>query len=272
MRSPRHSAPPSASPSAAVPVRSPGKKGFRAFSALIWHGLPTLIVAVASVYVGLVIAWGVYPPMIPVEGSSMRPTLVTGDLVFVHSVDTRDLRVGQIIAVKVPQPDIDKYNLPSRVVHRIAAIERTPSGLEFTTKGDGNPGVDVFTTSAADVVGEVTGHLSYLGMPFLFFRAIQGQIFLGGAAAVALIYMLMGWAEARKEKNAVALDALFLETRQLREAVEQATLSPPPAPHAPIRRASSRASKVTDVSFSASRSRASRSRTWVRLRGRNRPN
>ncbi len=254
MRAPRHSSRPIPVEQPLSEADPPTRERFRFLSTLTWYGLPTLIVVAVCLYIGLVMVWGVYPPLIPVEGASMRPTLVTGDLVFVHSVDPKKLTVGQVIAVNVPAAAVEKYHLPSHIVHRIVSIEQTPSGPLFTTKGDSNAGADVFVTPAVDVVGIVIGHVPYLGMPLLFFRGIQGQIFLGSAAVIVLIYLLMGWAETRKGRSAEVLEALLLETRQLRELLERDSPSEPQSDQ-DRQRPSTRSAKLPFSSASASRTR-----------------
>ena len=203
----------------------------RLLSRLGWYGLPSLAVLIALSYIGLSMAWHVNPPITAVQGTSMEPFLVTGDLVFLHGVNPAALRKGDVVAVVVPRQDQTRYGLPPRVVHRIIAVYHTPAGLVFQTKGDNNPGPDVFRTPAADIVGEMTGKLPYLGYPLLFFQSKQGIIFLGSAAGLVLIYLFLGFLDKRKEEDprVVVMESVLDETRQLRAdiaAFEEHT-SPP---------------------------------------------
>lgn len=205
----------------------------RALSRGLWYGLPALAVAAVVGYLALVVAWGVYPPLVPVQGTSMRPALVTGDLVLLHRAEPDRLRVGQVVAVAVPVADRQKYGLPAEVVHRIVRVTHGAQGLVFQTKGDANSGPDVFATPAAAVVGRMTGAVPYLGYPVLFFHSRQGVIFLTVAGLVVLGYLVLGWLEARPAGPAGPDDRLaelLTETRELRR---QLTAPLPPAEAGP---------------------------------------
>jgi hypothetical protein len=86
-----------------------------------------------------------------VAGSSMRPTIVAGDVITVRGVDPAELRVGDIVAFR-------RGN--SLCVHRIIDLARSPGGLlVFRTAGDGNPGDDGIQSGDALIgrVSHVTG-------------------------------------------------------------------------------------------------------------------
>lgn len=194
-------------------------------SNLGWFGVPTLIILLVISYLGLAIAWHVDPPLIPVEGTSMRPHIVTGDLVVLHGVIPSQIHVGEIIAVNVPKASQQQYSLPPRVVHRVIKIEHVAGkGLVIQTKGDANAGPDVFQTPASDVIGSVVTVIPYAGYPVLFFVSRQGEIFLGVVVLMALIYLLLLWADERsasREDSVEALERLAEETKLLRGLVAQ---------------------------------------------------
>lgn len=194
----------------------------RVFTLLVWYGLPAVAaVAVAAYIVGAVI-WHANPPVVPVEGVSMRPTLHAGDLVLLKGVDPNQLHKGEIIAVRVPSDARSKYSLPAEIVHRIVRINHTSSGLVFVTKGDANPGNDVFTTPASDVVGREVAAVPGLGYPILFFRSRQGEIFIAALVVVGILYFLLGVFEERRaysEGTAVAFEAILAETNELKETL-----------------------------------------------------
>lgn len=212
----------------------------RAGSALLWYVLPGLAtLAVAAYILGATIGHA-NPPVVPVDGVSMRPTLHAGDLVFLKGVNPKTLRKGDIIAVNVPERYRKQYSLPAHVVHRIFAVEHTRAGLVFKTKGDANSGVDVFQTPSNDVIGEMAFHITGAGYPILFFRSRQGEIFVGAAAVVALLYFLLGMWEDRRvivEGTAVTMQSVLAETQELREAIATArTVVPAGAPAGPEER------------------------------------
>jgi signal peptidase len=120
-----------------------------------------LVIAVAIVLggqLGLQLYLGTSTPLLAVESESMEPTLYRGDLVIVRAVDVQTLQVGDIIIFNASS--WTSSNVP--VVHRI--IQMNVSGeLEFTTKGDNNPGPDPHPARASAVLGKVVGSVRYLG-------------------------------------------------------------------------------------------------------------
>lgn len=207
-------------------------------SVALWYVLPGLVVLLVVAYIGMATVGHVDPPVVPVDGVSMRPTLAAGDLVFLKSVDPKRLRKGDIVAVNVPSADRKKYDLPARIVHRIVAIGHDANGLVFTTKGDANTGADVFQSHAGDVVGQLWFAAPGLGYPLLFFRSRQGEIFLGAAALLVLLYFGLGLFEDRRvvaEGTAVTMQALLEETHVLRDTLARAEhLGLPPGPAGPL--------------------------------------
>jgi len=191
-------------------------------SGLLWYGLPAVALASVAAYILAAIVLHANPPVVPIEGVSMRPTLRSGELVFLEGVDPNRIHKGEIIAVNVPKEARQKYNLPSHVIHRVVKIERTASGLVFQTKGDANAGADVFTVHGDEVVGRMTGHVAGLGYPLLFFRSTQGKILLGAVVVIVLLYFLLGLLEERQatvQGTALGLQAVLVETRELRAAL-----------------------------------------------------
>lgn len=220
----------------------PGAEGgrLRAVSvAFLWFGLPALAAAAVLAYVALAAVWHVYPPAVPVAGVSMRPAYEPGDLVLVKGTDVRRLRKGDVIAFHPPERAQERYALPSTFVHRIAKIERRPTGPLFFTKGDANRGVDVFTLRESDVVGEVVARIPWAGYPILFFRSRQGFIFAGAAVALFLLYFLLGYLDRRQEdaeSRALTMAQFLEEARRLNESAARQPVpaAPAEAPTQPI--------------------------------------
>lgn len=209
----------------------------RGGSGLLWYVLPGLALATVVAYILAAIVLHVNPPVVPIEGVSMRPTLQTGELVFLEGVEPSRIHKGEIIAVNVPKEARQKYNLPGRVVHRVIKIEHTAGGLTFQTKGDGNAGPDVFTVSSNEVVGRMTGHVPGLGYPLLFFRSTQGKILAGAIAIIALLYFLMGLFEERQTAargTALGLQAVLEQTEEIKQVINGAAPPSVPATASPI--------------------------------------
>jgi signal peptidase I len=69
-----------------------------------------------------------------VDGTSMLPTLVEGDLVVIYNVPASSIHLGDIIVYGAPCSAITVQGAIAPVIHRVVSI--APSG--FTTKGDNN--------------------------------------------------------------------------------------------------------------------------------------
>ncbi len=218
------------------PADSPPKKRRRRIghflTEVLWYLIPVTAVACTLLYITLAFVWHVNPPVIPVEGQSMRPILQTGDLVLLHGVSPSALKKGDIIAEAVPLADQQKYQLPGEVVHRIISIADTrQGGYIFQTKGDANGGPDVFQTPATDVIGLMTGKITGLGYPILFLKSRQGEIFVGAVLFVTIAYLLLGWAQRRQEQDPAIeiLEMLLAETSALSTGVDSLIAKEQPA-------------------------------------------
>lgn len=141
--------------------------------------LLTLLIVI--VVVGFLVLKGALP-VVPIYGSSMEPTLTSGSLLFINSVDPKNVKVGDIIVYNVPDMVREYYNYPPSVAHRVIKITKSPLG--FRTQGD-NTGEDPFTVRPEDIRGTVGSQIPYLGMLLLFFQSTQGMIF----AIVAIILL-----------------------------------------------------------------------------------
>ena len=72
-------------------------------------------------------------PFLVVKSGSMYPVLKVGDVIVINGVKPEDLRVGDVIVYYKPGTD-------QLVVHRI--VKKTQLGVY--TKGDANPGIDIW--------------------------------------------------------------------------------------------------------------------------------
>ena len=209
-----------------------GRRGVvrRVMSVLLWWALPAVVLlGVAGYFVGIFVEH-TNPPIVAVQGHSMQPTLVTGDLVVLEGVNPANLRKGDIIAVTVAPAYRKRYDLPAHVVHRIVGIQHTKHGLLFTTKGDANTSADIFKTPASNIVGELRYKIPDVGYVFLFFGSRQGEIFLGAAGGIVLLYFLLGLWEDRRaylEGVSTTMETLRQESDDLRRALEHSSVSTP---------------------------------------------
>ncbi|MHB1087993.1 MAG: signal peptidase I [Acidimicrobiales bacterium] len=189
---------------------------------LVWYLLPGLIVLAALGYTYAALIWHVNPPVVAVQGTSMLPTLKTGELVFLAPPDPSTLKKGDIIAVRVSAQQRTTYDLPANVVHRIVRIEHISTGLLFITKGDNNSGNDVFTTPAANVAGRLKFVVPALGYAFLFGQSREGVIFFVAVAVIGLLYYLFGLIDDRRR---VTRDTVRSMQAMLAEAQESQSAS-----------------------------------------------
>ena len=164
----------------------------------LWLLLPTItLVAVAGYLIGALILRA-NPPVLAIQSQTMNPTIRQGDLAILRNIDTRLLKPGDIIGIKLTGQEQSKYQLPGEIIRRIVKITRSNNTELFITKGDGNPANDPFSVNPSAVSGKVIGSIPFLGFPILFFSSQQGIIFLIASAIILLIYYILGFLEDRR--------------------------------------------------------------------------
>ena len=107
-------------------------------------------------------------PAIVLSGS-MEPTIRTGDLIFIHSTDTQELKEGDVICY---------LTSGSAVTHRIAGIANGEDGLpRYVTRGDANNAEDRLPVTSEQVQGIWKGgRIGGLGNFILFMQTTAGMI------------------------------------------------------------------------------------------------
>jgi signal peptidase I len=191
----------------------------RIASALLWWVTPCVVVGLVALYFGAAIHRGVYPPVVPVQGTSMHPLLHAGDLVLLKHADIKRLKKGDIIAFRTSDYARKQYGVPPRYVHRIIAITTNTNGTEkFQTKGDNVAGKDPFWTDQGDVVGLYAGHIKKVGYIVLFIHSKQAKILGAALLLVAGLYLGMGFFERRaedRERTVIEFATMVEEVREL---------------------------------------------------------
>ena len=145
-----------------------------------------LMILIAACVVGFLSIRGTMPFM-PIFGSSMEPTLQSGNLLMIEPKAAQDVEVGDIIVYNVSSMLQDYYNYPPVIAHRVIEVRTYPT-LGFRTKGD-NTGEDPFTIRPQDIRGTVGEQYPYLGLPLLFFQSQQGLIFLISALSLLTFFL-----------------------------------------------------------------------------------
>ncbi|MEA2467542.1 MAG: signal peptidase [Thermoleophilaceae bacterium] len=126
---------------------------------------------------------GVWPPLATVMSGSMSPTISTGDVVVIRHLG-RAPRLGDILAITVPEAARSRYGYPPEVVHRVFRIARDG---KITTKGDARPRPDPFTIGRSSIKGEVVATIPAGGRVLSFLTSTLGLIWLAGGALVLLV-------------------------------------------------------------------------------------
>lgn len=136
-----------------------------------------------------------------VEGGSMSPTFELGSIVLVRPLDPTEVRVGDIITYRDPDPE----RLDTIVTHRVMQVLPTepPS---FITRGDANDADDPLPLPGGNLIGRVNYSVPYLGYLFSFVRTRTGILLLVLVPALLIIASelrkLLGYAQVlEKEKQ-----------------------------------------------------------------------
>ena len=176
--------------------------------------IPILIVNVTMIVKGYVNSDKVptfmgYAPMI-VLTDSMYPTILSGDLIIVKTVDAETIREQDVISFFDPDG-----SGTSVVTHRVMKVN-TEGGLSFTTKGDGNNAEDASAVPAANLVGLYQTRIKGAGNVAMFLQTTPGLV-----VCVALpMVLLIAYELIRRKRYEKAKDddtkALLAELEALR--------------------------------------------------------
>lgn len=200
-------------------------------SILLWSIIPVTALVIVLSYGGLALTRHVYPPVVPVEGTSMNPLLRFGDLALLKRADLGQLRKGDIIAFRTTSDVQQKWNVPGSYVHRIVTVERGAYGEQFQTKGDNVAGKDPFWTVEQNVIGIYAGKITGGGYPILFARSKEGKILLAGIILIMFIYWVLGVFERKQAAQLVNihnLSTIVDEARRITAKMEEGLPGPAP--------------------------------------------
>jgi signal peptidase I len=154
---------------------------------------------------GFFIYLNIAQAFIAVASNSMEPAICKGDLIFVGSVKTEDIKQDDVIVFNVPRIYQEKYGYPSTICHRVVRILYNGDRLTFRTKGDATS-EDPFMTLPADIIGVEKMTLPKMGYLVMFAQSNQGKIFLVGLIILLLTYTNSAWLaeKGRRIRNALA--------------------------------------------------------------------
>jgi len=125
------------------------------------RALDGLLIGLTVVVLGTILLSRVIPAVsgattFVVRGGSMEPAIPLGSAVVVGPVSPADLRVGDVVSVRVGAEK-------AVFTHRITRLVPRSDGLWIQTKGDANPGPDPSIIPASDVIGRATTWVPLVG-------------------------------------------------------------------------------------------------------------
>jgi signal peptidase I len=171
---------------------------------------------------------GSWPPVATVMSGSMSPTIKTGDVVVLKR--THGLpKVGDIVAVSVPDAARSRYGYPPVVTHRVVSV--APDGT-ITTKGDAKPSPDPFKVRRDAITAKVVMHIPAAGRVLAFLVSPMGLLWLVGGAVMLFVLPFM---ERRQEAEEAELDQLAAMRAELHAITEELSrLRTEPVPVIPV--------------------------------------
>lgn len=164
----------------------------------IWNWISGVLVgivvllAIALVGVRLV---GLQPYV--VLSGSMEPTYHVGSLIYVKSVDYKQLKAGDPITYMISQDTV--------VTHRITEVlvdEEDPDTLRYFTKGDANDVPDGTSVHYKNIIGKPVFAIPYLGYVSNYIQNPPGKYvaIAAGALLILLVFLPDVFSDEEKEK------------------------------------------------------------------------
>jgi signal peptidase I len=135
-----------------------------------------------------------YKPMTVLTGS-MTPKINPGDVIIDKSINSKGIKVGDVITYKVSDGML--------ITHRVIEVINKEGKLGFKTKGDANNVDDNNLVTEEQLVGRYSFRIPYAGYVSNFARSIYGFVLLILVPIVLLIYdqLKTVLSEFKKEKS-----------------------------------------------------------------------
>ena len=165
----------------------------------IWNWISGVLVgvvvllAVALVGVRLI---GLQP--FTVLSGSMVPTYEVGSLIYVKSVDYKELKVGDPITYMLSENTV--------VTHRIIEVlvdEEDPNTIRYFTQGDANAAPDGVSVHYKNIIGKPVFSIPYLGYVSSYIQNPPGMYvaIAAGAVLILLVFLPDIFADDEKKKK-----------------------------------------------------------------------
>jgi signal peptidase I len=165
----------------AIAFRAAGRPSLRRIrGALLW----AVVVAIVAVWTVALRPQFLGGPtaVVLVSGTSMEPSLHTGDLVLVHRRDS--YRIGDVVAYRVPDGHVGERRV---VIHRIVGGSAAKG---FVMRGDNRGTDDQWRPKPADILGRHWADVPTSNRVFAALRSPLGIAAL--AAAFAFVFVACG--------------------------------------------------------------------------------
>ena len=143
-----------------------------------------------------------YKPFIVLSGS-MEKIINIGDLAITKNIDSKKIKIGDVIAVR-------KDNIV--ILHRVKEIHNDGDLLKFKTKGDNNNVADDFFVDSNLIEGVLYTKIPYLGSVLLFLSKPVGLVII--ILVIIVISMGLYFINFRNSKIDIELMHEFQEFKR----------------------------------------------------------
>ena len=162
-----------------------------------WIGgiLVSIVVLLAIALVGVRLIG--LRPFVVLSGS-MEPTYHVGSLIYVKSVDYKQLKEGDPITYMISQDTV--------VTHRIIEVlvdEEDPNTIRYFTQGDANEQPDGTSVHYKNIIGKPVFSIPYLGYVSNYIQNPPGMYvaIAAGAILILLVFLPDLFADDEKKKK-----------------------------------------------------------------------
>jgi len=162
------------------------EKALRTFKGIL-NVFTTILVVISVIVAGLLVGvrlvgFQVYT----VLSGSMEPTYHTGSLIYVKSVDYRDIESGDVITFMMDEDTVATH----RVV-QVVPDEEDSTVIRYQTKGDANDAVDGSLVHYKNVIGCPVFTIPYMGYVANYIQNPPGTYIAISAGAILLLLVFL---------------------------------------------------------------------------------
>ena len=165
----------------------------------IWNGINSLLIGLVFLLAFALVGVRLFGlDIYVVLSGSMEPVYMTGSVIYVKDVDTKELQVDDDISYQFPDGTV--------ATHRIIEVTEKNGQRAFRTKGIANELADGEAVLASNVIGKSIFTIPYLGYLVQYIHSTSGRyatIAVGAALLLMLCLpdILFGEEKTSKEKS-----------------------------------------------------------------------